>query len=114
MDKEKYNGWSNYETWAVKLHWDNNEGDHNYITELAEEYFNRGDAFYIFGDKLKEIYTEIFESVIEQEGKPTEEAKNMVRDVGAGHDVNWNEIANAYYEDIIQNQELKKKESVKT
>jgi hypothetical protein len=37
MKKAKYNGWANYETWAVKLWLDNVESDYSYWTEQAEE-----------------------------------------------------------------------------
>jgi hypothetical protein len=32
-----YNGWSNYETWAVKLWLDNDEGTYNYWSDRAKE-----------------------------------------------------------------------------
>ena len=32
-----YNGWTNYETWAVALHIDNDEGTYTYVRERAEE-----------------------------------------------------------------------------
>lgn len=33
---DTYSGWANYETWAVKLWIDNEEGSHNYWREEAE------------------------------------------------------------------------------
>ena len=33
----KYNGWSNYETWAVKLWMDNDEGSYRYWRERTTE-----------------------------------------------------------------------------
>jgi hypothetical protein len=42
MDKDrnggKYNGWNTYETWAVKLWLDNEEGSYRYWTEQAREW----------------------------------------------------------------------------
>jgi len=32
-----YEGWANYETWAVNLWLSNDEGSYNYICELADE-----------------------------------------------------------------------------
>lgn len=32
---KQYNGWTNYETWAVNLHISNTESTHDYATELA-------------------------------------------------------------------------------
>ena len=38
MTTEKtYNGWTNYETWAVKLWMDNDEGSYHYWQEAARE-----------------------------------------------------------------------------
>src|SRR6266498_3923184 len=34
---DTYNGWSNYETWAVKLWMDNDEGSYHYWQETARE-----------------------------------------------------------------------------
>lgn len=34
---EKYNGWNNYATWLVNLHFTNNEGDYERLRELTEE-----------------------------------------------------------------------------
>lgn len=37
LSKSKHNGWSNYETWAVSLWIDNDEGSQSYWAEAAEE-----------------------------------------------------------------------------
>ena len=37
QDTEKYNGWTNYETWNCKLWMDNNEGDQDYWKDQARE-----------------------------------------------------------------------------
>jgi len=36
MENKGYNGWANYETWAVKLWLDNDEGLYNMQREMAE------------------------------------------------------------------------------
>jgi len=104
-EDQKYNGWTNYHTWAVKLHWDNNEADYKYYTEHAKEHKERGNSVFSFGRWLEEHYNDIFESVIE--GKGTEEGKLMVTDCGDALDVNWLEIAEAYYAEVEENDHMK-------
>jgi hypothetical protein len=94
-NSDEYNGWTNYSTWAVTLHWDNNEGDYQYCSEQAKRFKGGLKEPREFGIFLKDLYTEIFDSVIE--GNATKEAKLMVRDVGNGDNVDWEEIAEAYY-----------------
>lgn len=95
---EKYQGWANRETWAVKLHWDNSEGDYNYLTEKAREFKKEGKSDYEFAEFLKEYGDDIYESV--EEGNGTKEGKMFVQDVGSLWRVDWNEIANSYYDEV--------------
>lgn len=37
MGNTTYNGWKNYETWAVALWLDNDYGTYEYVRELAED-----------------------------------------------------------------------------
>ena len=97
MDKE-YQGWTNRETWAVKLHWDNNEGDYNFFIEEAKQFKRKGKSADEFAEFLKESAEEIQEMVMKGEG--TQEGKLFIQDVGSLWRVNWVEIAEAYYEDI--------------
>ena len=98
MTEQKYNGWTNHQTWAVKLHWDNNEGDYHEMTRQAKIHKGHGASRGAFADYLKDQWEEIFQSVID--GQATEAAKLMVQDVGNGADVDWYEIAHAYYEEV--------------
>ena len=35
--EKTYNGWTNYETWAIALHLNNDEGTYNMVRERAED-----------------------------------------------------------------------------
>src|SRR6478672_11781044 len=43
-NSEEYNGWTNYQTWAVALWIDNDEGSQNYWAEQAQECWNNATA----------------------------------------------------------------------
>ena len=50
MSSNKYNGWTNYETWNFNLWITNEESDHNHALELAEDSENE----YGLSKKLEE------------------------------------------------------------
>lgn len=99
MTEDKYQGWTNRETWAVKLHWDNNEGDYNFFTQNAKDFKREGKEVFEFADFLKEEAETVYEIVFDENGG-TEEAKLFVKDVGSLWRVNWIEIAEAYYREV--------------
>ena len=37
VTEEKYQGWTNYETWLLALHIDNDRGMYEYVKEMVEE-----------------------------------------------------------------------------
>ena len=41
MSSDKYNGWTNYETWNFNLWITNNEGDYRYALELTKDSINK-------------------------------------------------------------------------
>ncbi len=57
-----YNGWTNYETWAVALWMDNEQGSQEYWHEQAREMVERHDdpqmRAVLFADALKEQHEE--------------------------------------------------------
>jgi hypothetical protein len=55
MESTKYNGWTNYETWAANLWIDNEEGTHDMYLEVATDYIERhgDDATYELSEYLK-------------------------------------------------------------
>jgi hypothetical protein len=90
---EKYNGWTNYETWNVKFWMDNDEGEYPYWQERAEE--NR-DEVYDLSQELKEYY---------QDNMP-KLAGTYADLLGAALDsVNWYEIAENLLSDLEPEEE---------
>lgn len=100
MEDRTYNGWTNYETWAVALWLDNEEPSCRYWREQAEEHRRAAGtceqvlkgiwtpenaAKFNLADQLKEEVTE---------AAPLEEASLYSDLLGAAlSEVNWDEIA---------------------
>lgn len=100
-----YNGWTNYETWVVKLWLDNEESTYRDVIELAERIkadwdadelanatANLADAIEHYVDDIREIQNEgdrggawgLFEDLL----------------TAALDAVNWEEIAKAYMDEV--------------
>lgn len=92
MTTNEYNGWTNYETWVVKLWMDNEEGSQSYWSEIAEEHLKvDGDnAAWGLAERLKEEHSEALPEVI-----------GFASDLlgAAMSEVNWHEIAESLLED---------------
>lgn len=100
---EKYNGWTNRETWAVKLHWDSNSADHDFFTNKAREHKKHNKSVHEFAKFLEDTAEDIHEAVFHPEAggvQPNKEALMFVQDVGSLWRVNWVEIAKAYYDEV--------------
>jgi hypothetical protein len=90
-----YNGWKNYETWAVKLWLDNEEGSYYAMRELAEEY--RHEDAWKLGDAIKDWHEEFMPDL----------GASLWSDLltSAFEEVDWREIAEAYIEDLDPEEE---------
>lgn len=110
-DEKGYNGWHNYETWAVALWLDNEEGSYNLCREWAEECYDEAKSHYppvidvtgedddkwlertaagLLADRLKDLH---------EENAPT--VTGIYADLlnAALSEVDWYEIAEHYLED---------------
>ena len=100
-DEQGYNGWSNYETWAVKLWLDNDEGSYIYWTDVASEVIKEEDN----------CDEGAFASRLSDQVRNEEEDRcpidGMAADLlGAAFDsVNWYEIAEAFIAEAKENAE---------
>lgn len=109
-----YNGWTNYETWNVKLWLDNEEPSYRYWNEAAAEAWadapddDHADsaapwtvsetARFHLADRLKNEITE---------ANPLGDQASTYSDLlgAALCEVNWDEIANAWLEDLDEDRE---------
>jgi len=91
MNEKKYNGWTNYETWLVKLWMDNDEGSYEYWNERTWE--------------AKDTYSLSQELRLEhEENTPT--TTGVYADLlnAALSEVNWYEIAEHLREDMEEDE----------
>jgi hypothetical protein len=97
MNDEKkagnYNGWTNYETWAVKLWFDNEEFSYRNWMERARSWKGREDDASQFAEELEESV---------REGNPLADRPSLYSDLlsTALSEVDWFEIAESYLEDV--------------
>ncbi len=104
-NSNKYNGWSNYETWLCKL-WMDNDGN-EYWDEQAQEIFEAAEADKNFTKSeracltLADVLKEQHEEMIEEQFK----GKNgFIVDLlnASVSEINWMEIANSVLDSAIQ------------
>jgi hypothetical protein len=109
-----YNGWTNYETWAVKLWMDNNEGSYRNGCEQAQQAWedaeDDGDndftreerAVYLLEDRLKEEYEQAKDAILETAKMSASVWADMLG--AALSEVNWREIAENMLEEVDKNE----------
>ena len=103
MQSKKYNGWTNYETWAVSLWIDNEESSYtHWREEAASELRDAGPSAYAKFTG-REIFTPEEVAVLALEKALKSEFEEKAPDLGASvwsdllgaamSEVNWHEIA---------------------
>lgn len=109
---EKYNGWTNYPTWNVKLWMDNDEGEYNYWREQAQEVFDQAESDEYFTKKeraaldLADVLKEYFD-----ENNPLETGTHADLLGWALGMVDWKEIADSLLEDFEDESETEEEQS---
>lgn len=113
MTKNEYNGWTNYETWNVKLWMDNEEGSQSYYSGLAQDAYNDAEADDTFtrderaaldlSATLKDEYENAMIDWLEESGKQSSMWADLLG--AALSEVNWHEIAEDMLEDVDKDEE---------
>jgi hypothetical protein len=92
--EDRYNGWTNRETWAAALHLSNDEGLYNAAREIAQR-----DEY---GDAVKSMVEEIYEDVLHNgtaAWTDRQTARMLVADVGSLWRVDWKAVRDSLVEE---------------
>ena len=106
-----YNGWTNYETWNVKLWMDNDQGSYEHYRELAKDVYRGAvdsgkgftkdeQAVLDLADALKDEYEEAMHDWLEESKRSASVWADLLG--AALSEVNWHEIATSMIEDAAE------------
>ena len=98
---EKYNGWTNYETWLVNLWIDNDQGLYEDAKDQAREGLRRGNS----ARKIGEDFGDQLETSLRDSNQWPE--AGMIADIIATfwHEIDWEEIAEHWVEGMEEDAE---------
>jgi hypothetical protein len=110
MNDTKYNGWSNYETWAVNLWMSNDAGSDEYFREMAQEVYDESEEELRHDETVLFTRDEVATRVLSDRLKDhfEEQQGELVGVTGVFSDlltaalgeVDWHEIAEHYVCDV--------------
>ena len=100
---DKYNGWTNYETWCINLWLTNDENSVDYWTAEAADIYGKAKAKKPFTRKEQAVYY-MAESLKEQIEGIVPELTGMFADLlnAALSEVDWREIAEHWIDDATK------------
>jgi len=113
MKDTEYNGWTNYETWAVNLWMTNDESSDTASRELAAECYADAEANQ-YSTREEVAILGLADRLRNEadEGNPCEESNNVYTDLmrAALSEVCWYEIAKSLMDDIEKEGETEEEE----
>ena len=97
MNTQKYNGYSNYETWLINLHFDN--FDFEEVMDIFDDCQDKDDMLIRIADYIEQYVEDVVESMVE------EPLNCLIQDLirSALDEVDYRDIAEHYIDDVIAN-----------
>lgn len=100
---EKYNGWTNRETWAFNLWITNTEGDYNYWLEEAKG----SESVSELAEKMKENLVELWDTLTETPEGTSREGRLMLKDIGDISEIDYFEVAKGFFDEAHEKEKVK-------
>ena len=109
MNRNEYNGWTNYETWLVNLWMDNEQGSHEYWREVAEDEYEHaeGTAYSTKEEQARYRLAKFLQGSYDVELALNPNESSVYHDLlgAALSSVNWDEIARHWIDAVIEDLE---------
>ena len=104
-EQDRYQGWTNYETWAVKLHMDNEQSSQEYWAKRAQEEAEAAEANKFGTTKERVAVRELADCLQIEHERALPELQGFAGDLltAALCEVNWYEIAESLLEAVLEN-----------
>jgi hypothetical protein len=98
MNTQKYNGWSNYETWLINMHFDN--FDFEEVMDIFDDCKDKGEMLTRIAEYIEEYVEEVVESMCVESPLPC-----LLQDIISSTltEVDYRDIAEHYIDDVIAN-----------
>jgi hypothetical protein len=98
-----YNGWTNYETWLVKLWMDNDQGSYEYWREAARDAWQHPVKNQFIDSRKDRARIALAERLKDDHEEAVSDLKGFAADLmnAALSSVDWDEIASALLDDDI-------------
>ena len=96
MNTQKYNGWTNYETWLTNLHFDN--FDFEEVMDIFDDCQDKGDILNRIEDYIKDYVEDYVEQFADS-------SNHFIADLigSALSEIDYRDIAEHYIDDVIAN-----------